>query len=156
MTGNDVFAARFSPGFSRDLTYWRVFVGRNRWLRQEVVITNLADRDQDEILRYQVHLSRPQMAHLWDVVERIGFRQYERRLTHKSMCVTDSATFWITVRFGDRTKEVEAYDLHHLAEIESQPAAIGLMELWNAIHQRAPHGKVPVEEGRAKPWWRIW
>jgi hypothetical protein len=156
MSDEDVIAARFCPGFSIDPTHWRVFIGRNRRLRQEVVVTNFEDPDQNEVLRYTARLSRPEMQRLWALVEGIGFRDFRRRYTHETMCITDCATYWITVRFEGRAKEVEMYDPHRLAEFEKNPAAVGFLELWEAIHQHAPHGKVPIEAGRPKPWWRLW
>jgi hypothetical protein len=156
MTDSDVIAARYQPGFTPDLTYWRVFIGRNRWLRQEVVVYNHTSNFHNQVLRFWVKLSRRDVAELWEIVERIGFRGFDRAYTHQTMCVTDCPTYWITVRFGDRVKEVEAYDLPRLAEFEQQPAMVGFAQLWEAITRHTPHGKVPIEQGLPRRWWRFW
>lgn len=156
MKDGDVISAWFVPGFSVDLTNWRVFIDRNCRLRQEVVITIFKDPDKNEVLRYAARLSRKETAQLWSIIERIGFHEFERKYTHEKFIVTDCESYWIKVRFGDRTKEVEVYDPYRLANFEKNQAAIGFLELWDAIHQYTPHGKVPVEAGRPKPWWRIW
>jgi hypothetical protein len=109
-----------------------------------------------QLLWFWAKLSRRQMAGLWEIVERIGFREFNRRYTHKTMCRTDCESYFITVRFGDRCKEVEAYDMTRLAEYEQQPEAIGFQELWEAVTIHAPFGKVPTEQGLPRPWWRFW
>jgi hypothetical protein len=156
MTDSDVIAARYQPGFSRDLTSWRVFIGRNRWLRQEVPVYNDDSKYHKQLLRFWARLSRQDMASVSGIVERIGFEEFDRSYTHQTMCVTDCPSYWITVRFGSRTKEVEAYDLYRLAEFEKQPAMVGFLELWNAITRYAQYGKVPTEAGLPKSWWRFW
>ena len=156
MTNSDVLAARFEPGFSKDLTYWRVFIGSNRWLRQEVAVWDYGGPYHKELLRYSARLSRAEMLRLWEIIERIGFQDFKQNYTHETMVVTDCPTYWIDVRFGNRAKEVEAYDLHRLAEYENNPAMVSFLELWDAIHQHTPHGKVPIEAGLPKPWWRFW
>ncbi len=155
-TGSDVIAAEFMPGFTSDLTYWRVFIGCNRWLRQEVGVWDPGGLFDRELLRYEARLSRAEMAELWGIIDRIGFRDFNRRYSPESICVTDCPNHWIIVRFDKQIKEVEAYDLFRLTEFEKNQAMIGFRELWEAIHRRTPHGKVPMEEGLPKPWWRFW
>jgi hypothetical protein len=156
LTENDAIGAEFSPGFSRDPTYWRVFIGQGRRLRQEVVVTNFEDPDKSEVLRYAVWLSRRQMADVWNIIKRIGFEGFERSYSPETIHATDCESYRIRVRFGKRTKEVEVYDPYRFANFEYNAAAAGFLELWEAIHQHAPHGRVPIEQGRPKPWWRFW
>jgi hypothetical protein len=156
MTNTDLFAARYEPGFEVDLTSWKVFIGRDRRLRQEVSVYHPASPYQLQILRFRGRLSREQARELGEIVDRIGFRGFERAFTHQTMSVTDRATYWIAVRFADRVKEVEAYDLPRLSEFERQPAMVGFAELWEAITRHAPFGKVPLTEGLPRPWWRFW
>jgi hypothetical protein len=156
MTHSEAIFARFEPGFGVDLTCWRLFIGLNRWLRQEVVVYNEASEFHNQVLRFWVRLSRRDLADLWTIIDRIGFAELNRQYSHETTSVTDCPTYWIGVRFADRVKEVEAYDLYHLAEAERQPAMIGFLELWEAIQRYAPYGKVPMEVGLAKPWWRFW
>jgi hypothetical protein len=156
MGDSDVIAARVSPGFSRDLTEWQVLIGRNRWLRQKVVVWDHDSEFHNQVLWFWAKLSRQQMAGLWQIVERSGFREFRRHYTHETMSVTDCPSYWITVRFGDRVKEVEAYDLRRLSEFERQPDMVGFRELWEAITALAPYGKVPMAEGLPRPWWRFW
>lgn len=156
MQKTDAIMARWSPGLTADPTYWRVFIDANHWLRQEVVVTDFESPNNNEVLRYRVRLSRTDMAALWAIIERIGFRDFKRAYTHKTLCVTDCETYWITVRFAKGVKEVEVYDPRRLAEFEKNRDVAGFLELWEAIHRHAPHGKVPIEAGRPKPWWRFW
>jgi hypothetical protein len=156
MGDSDVIAAKYGPGFSHDLTEWQVFVGRNRWLRQKVVVWNQDSEFHKRVLWFWAKLSRRDMAGLWEIVERIGFQEFRRSYTHQTMCVTDCPSYWITVRFPDRVKEVEAYDLRRLSEFERQPDMIGFQELWEVITAHAPYGKVPTAEGLPRPSWRFW
>jgi hypothetical protein len=156
MTETDVLAAQYDPGFSDVLTYWRVFLQTNRWLRQEVVVYDHASEYHNQVLRFRARLSRTQVRELWEIVERIGFRDFDRAYTHRNISVTDRPTYRITVRFRDRIKEVEAYDLPGLAGGERQPDMVGFAELWEAITRHAPYGKVPLSEGVPRPWWRFW
>jgi hypothetical protein len=153
---SDVISARYSPGFSEVLTSWQVFVRRSRWLAQKVVVFDHDSPYHNQVLWFWAKLSRAQVAGLWAIVERIGFRDFRRRYTHERMSVTDCPSYWITVRFGDRLKEVEAYSMISLAEYERQPDVIGFRELWEAITAHAPFGKVPIEQGLPRPWWRFW
>jgi hypothetical protein len=156
MTDSDLIGARFQPGFTPDLTSWRVFIGRNRRLRQEVTVYNPDSEFHKQVLRFRARLSRQDMAGLRRIVERIGFEGFDRHYKHQTMCITDCPSYWITVRFGVRVKEVEAYDLYRLAEFEQQPAMIGFLELWEAITHHTPYGKVPMEAGLRQPWWWFW
>jgi hypothetical protein len=156
MNKSDVMSASYQPGFSPDLTYWQVFIGRNRWLRQKVVIGDRDSELHNQVLWFRAKLSRQQMAELWATVARVGFREFNRHYAHETMCRTDCPSYIITVRFDDRLKEVEAYDMPRLAELKRQPAAVGFQELWEAITAHAPYGKVPMERGLPRPWWRIW
>jgi len=156
MDESDVISVRYSPGFSPVLTTWQVFIARNRWLRQKVAVYDDESPYHKEVLWFWAKLSRRALAGLWEIIERIGFRGLNRSYAHEAMCVTDRPSYIITVRFGDRRKEVEAYDLPCLAEQERQPAAIGLQELWGAVTAHAPFEKVPIEQGLPRPWWRFW
>lgn len=156
MRDSDVISAQFSPGFSSDLTSWELFIARDRWLRQKVVIWNPDSVFHQRVLWFWAKLSRRRMAHLREIVTRIGFRDFRGRYTHQTMAVTDCPSYWITVRFEGQLKTVEAYDLRRLAEFERQPDMIGFRELWEALTADAPYGKVPLEEGLPRPWWRFW
>jgi hypothetical protein len=121
-----------------------------------VVITDFERENNGEVLRYTARLSRADMAQLWVIIERIGFQNFNRSYTHERICITDRETYRITVRFSERVKEVEVYDPHCLAEFENNRAAVGFLDLWEAIHQNAPHGKVLIAAGHRKPWWQFW
>jgi hypothetical protein len=110
----------------------------------------------DRVLYFWVKLSRSEFTTLWEIVERIAFRDFDRHYTYQTISVTDCAKYWIKIRFPDRLKEVEAYSLYDLARGERQPATIGYLELWEALRAHAPFEKVPIEEGLPKPWWRFW
>jgi hypothetical protein len=151
-----MIAARYLPGFSDVLTSWQVFIARDRWLRQKVSVYDEESPYHKQVLWFRARLSRPQMAALWEIVERVGFREFNRHYTHETMCVTDCPSYFLTVRFEDRVKEVEVYDMFRLTEFERQPAAIGFRELWEAVTAHAPFEKVPIEQGLPRPWWRLW
>lgn len=156
MTERDIIAADYCPGFVVDPTYWRVFIDARRNLRQEVVITDFSDPENNEVLRYSARISKPEFASLWEIVHRTRFKEFEGQYKPKTICVTDRSTHSLAVRLDGRLKEVAIYDLHTMVEFEKDVVAIGFLELWEATHQRAPHGKVEVAEGRPKPWWRLW
>lgn len=156
MDESDVLSARYEPGFSRVLTSWEVFIDRRRWLGQKVVVYDAESAYHNRVLWFYTRLSRAQMAGLWEIVERVRFRDFNRNYSHQTMSVDDCPSYSITVRFRDRLKEVEAYDMCRLAEFERQPAVIGFRELWNAITAHAPFEKVPIERGLPRPWWRFW
>jgi hypothetical protein len=156
MESSKVISAWYEPGFSRDGTYWQVFIGRNRRLRQKVVTLNPGSAFDKRVLWFRAKLSRQDVAGLWEIVERIGFLDFDRHYTHRTMSVIDCPTYRIAVRFGDRLKEVEAYDLRRLAEFERQPDMNRFRELWDAITARAPFGKVPIAEGLPRQRWRSW
>lgn len=156
MDGTDIISAGYMPGFSPVLTSWRVFVGRNRWLRQKVVVYDHTSPYHNRVLWFWAKLARPQMSSLREIVGRIDFGSFDRCYTHQTMCITDCPSYYLAVLIGGRVKEVEAYDLYRLADYERQPAAIGLKELWEAVSALAPFGKVPIERGLPRPWWRLW
>jgi len=156
MTEKDVIGAKFSPGFSDDCTYWRVFIGRDRRLRQEVATCNFEGGNNCELLRYGAKLSRAEMSRLWEIIERIEFRKFKREYAPQTVIATDCETYRISVRLDGRPKDVEVYDPRRLVEADKNLDGAGFLELWEAIHQHAPHGKVPVEQGRPMPWWRFW
>ena len=156
MDKSDVISARYSPGFSPVLTSWQVFIAGNRWLRQKVVVYDDKSPYHNQVLWFWAKLSRQQLADLWEIVERIGFLEFNRRYSHESMCVTDCPSYYVTIRFGNRVKEVEAYDMPRVTEFERQTAVVGFRDLWDAITAHAPFEKVPIEQGLARPWWRFW
>jgi hypothetical protein len=156
MTNTDVFAARYEPGFDLDLTSWKVTIGRDRRLRQEVSIYDPASPYHKQLLRFRGRLTSEHTRELGEIVDRIGFRGFDRAYTHRTMSVTDCPTYRIAVRFADHVKEVEAYNLRRLADFERRPAMVGFAELWEAITRHAPFGKVPLAEGLPRPWWRFW
>lgn len=152
MGDSDVITAKHGPGFSRDLTEWQVFIGRNRLLRQKVVVWDESSAYHNQVLWFRARLTRQEVVGLWEIIERIRFREFRRHYTHETMVVTHCPSCWITVRFEDRIKEVEAYDLRRLSEYERQPHMVGFQELWEAITARAPYGKVPMSEGLPRSW----
>jgi hypothetical protein len=153
---SDLFAARFRPGFSPVLTSWQVFIARNRWLRQKVVVYDNESPHHNQVLWFWARLSRQEVTGIAEIVERIGFRGFNQHYQHETMCVTDCPSYFVTVRVGNWVKEVEAYDMPRVAEFERQPAVLGFQELWEAITARAPFEKVPIERGLPRPWWRFW
>jgi hypothetical protein len=156
MEHSDVISARYEPGFGWDLTSWKLFIGRDRRLRQEVSVYLEGSPYHKQLLRFRTRLLRRQLADLWEILDRIGFRGFNREYTHETISITDRPVYTVTVRFLDRRKEVEAYDLPCLADSERQPDMIGFQELWKAIILHAPFGKVPMEAGLPRPWWRWW
>jgi hypothetical protein len=152
---SDVIAAGFDPGFSIDPTYWRVFIDSSRHLRQEVVFIDGEDPQKNELLRYRTRLSRMDFAKLWEIIDRIGFKNFKEFYCPEYPS-TDVESHWATVRIQGKAKGVAIRDLHRMAKFEQHPVAIGLLELWDTIHRFTPHGKVPIEKGRRKPWWRLW
>ena len=156
MDETDLYSVRYRPGFSRVLTSWQVFIARNRWLRQKVLVYDDESPYHNRVLWFWAKLSRREMAAIAEIVERVGFRAFLQHYQHETMCVTDCASYFISVRFGKRVKQVEAYDMPRVAKFERQPAVAGLQELWEAITARAPFEKVPIEQGLPRPWWRFW
>jgi len=95
-------------------------------------------------------------AKLWEIIEQIDFKNLQKDYSPETFIMTDCQTHWATVRLGGKTKEVSIYNLHRMAEFEHHPAAVGFLELWEAIDRLTPHGKVSIEKGRPKPWWQMW
>lgn len=156
MDESDLFSAEYHPGFASDMTYWQVFIRKSRWLAQKVVVYNHDSPYHNRVLWFWAKLSRDEVCKIGEVVERIGYHNFDREYSHQTMCVTDVPWYTLRVRFADRVKEVVAYAMPSLAEYEKQPDMIGFQELWNAIVLRAPYGNVPMEQGLPKPWWRFW
>ena len=155
MDDSDLFSAQYGPGYCDDLTYWQVFISRNRWLRQKVVVYHQGTEFHNHVLWFWAKLSRQDMAKLWEIVDRIGFRGFRRWYSHEKMIVTNLDDYLISVRFPDHLKEVYAYALPMLSD-EQQPDMIGMAELWRTIISHTPYGKVPMAEGLPRPWWRCW
>jgi hypothetical protein len=156
MDASDVMSASYQPGFGSGRTNWQLMIGRNRWLRQKVSVLNPGSEYHKQVLWFWQKLSREQMTALWNIVERIDFHEFHRQYRHETDSSTDCPIYTVAIRLGDRIKEVEAYDLPRLAEMEQLPDMIGLEELWDAITAHAPFGKVPMEKGLPRPWWRFW
>lgn len=156
MGESDLFAARYGPGFSAVLTSWQVFIARNRWLRQKVVVYDRESPYHNRVLWFWAKLSRQEVTGISRIAELIRFERLDHHYQPETVCMTDCETYSVSVRFGDRVKEVEAYAMRWVAEFEEQPAVLGIEELWDAITARSPFGKVPIEQGLPRPWWRVW
>jgi len=150
---SDLIGAWYCPGFSSD-PYWRIFVNHRRWLRQEVVIANFEDPNKNEVLRYWARLSATENDKLWDLIEKIEFQNFQRKYSNQTLYTTGRESFRIAVRLGTYPKEVEVNDPQWAAaeNVDVQK----FLTLWTSLFSFAPHGHVPIEQGRPRPWWRFW
>lgn len=157
MGESDLFAARYDPGFSAVLTSWQAFIARDRWLRQKVVVYDRESPYHNRVLWFWAKLSRQEVNGISRIAERIGFEGFDRRYQPKTVFhATDRPTYFVCIRFGKCVKEVMASGLPRVDEDGQEPTGHGFRELWDAITARAPFGKVPIEQGLPRPWWRVW
>src|SRR5262249_51060351 len=98
---NDVIAAGFS----------RVFIDSGRYLRQEVIVIDCEDPQKNEVLRYKTRLSRVGFAKLWEIIDRIGFKNFKEFYSPETSASTDRASYCAMVRLAGQAREIAIKDL---------------------------------------------
>jgi hypothetical protein len=134
MTPDDVVGVESWPGFSYDLTSWKLWISSAGTLS---VIANICRPfegvERGRQLR-QVRIGRREAGRLVRQAERIGFAGFAGRY---EVAITDLAEQRVSVRIGGRLHLVECYGEH----------PPGFWALWRRIHRHAPL------VGRYSPWW---
>jgi hypothetical protein len=128
-------AAVVSPGFSADLSTWRVSMDMNGRTRQEI-------RTAGQSRTVEAQVPAKDLAAILEVVEQIKFLRFR---PHYSAEITDCATLAISVRISGFAKRVEAYApefiaSHHfgLEGQQDRQDMQGFVELWERIHRHLP------------------
>ncbi|WP_171475803.1 hypothetical protein [Frigoriglobus tundricola] len=143
-----IAAAQVMPGFSDDLSRWRITISHDGGLRQEIFLAISSNMYCDELRREAVQLRPADVDEILALADRIGFRGFRDSYSHETMVVTDLPCWFISVRFGAEVKTVHAYGPYSIAREENNRDMAGFVELWERIHRHVPY---PKAEPRVAP-----
>ncbi len=133
-----VVVAEYSPGFSHDLSSWRVTLNLAGILVQESDIKNFNDRSNDGPRRDVVEVGTEFVVFVLSCADELDFWN----LTIDSgQLMTDADSLTLSIRNGNRRRQWNPPLVRYHAA-EGFEGAKRFMELWNLIHQHAP---LPVE-----------
>jgi hypothetical protein len=131
-----VIGATFHPGFSEDLSHWRLAIDEDGNLFQDIKVwrwTKESGIIQEE-RQEQVQIGVEVVLELLLKAEQLGFHSYQHSYNSN---VDDLPSYLISVRFGDADTTVNAHGAGWLVR-EGNVDMKGFAELWNQIHQYAP------------------
>jgi hypothetical protein len=134
MTAGDVIGVESWPGFSDDLTSWKLWVSEGGVLS---VVASVCKPYEGIDGRYefrQARIGHREARRLVQFAERLGFADFAERY---DCDITDLPLERVAVRLGGRLKCVECYGRH----------PPGLWVLWRRVHRYAPL------VSRYLPWW---
>lgn len=131
-----VIGAEYGPGFSSDLSRWRLAIDDEGNLFQEIAIWQWTAEKGivREHRREHVEIGQDTVLQLVLKAQEVGFQSYEDSYQRS---ITDQSTRTISVRFGEIDKTVCAYAADWLVR-EGNKDMVGFLELWDAIHACAP------------------
>lgn len=140
MSADDVIAAgQILPGFSDDLSTWRIVINRDGRLRQQIDLATSENNYREESAQKTALIAPEDVQAILAVANEIGFHNFNEYYEHEFDSVTDLQTCSITIRFGDEVKTVEAYGPDDIAREENNQDMVGFMRLWELIHRHAPY-----------------
>lgn len=131
-----VIGAVYGPGFSEDLSSWRLVIDDEGNLFQEIDVWQWTTESVhiQEHRREHVVIGPDAVLQLLLEAQRLEFTSYDDSYDPS---ITDQPDRIISVRFGEIDKTVHAYAAFGLAA-EGNRDMIGFLELWEAIHRYAP------------------
>lgn len=131
-----VIGATFRPGFSGDLSSWRLVIDDEGNLFQDTMVwqSMFEERRQEHI-----HIGTDAVLELLLEAERFGFRSCKEFLR---ATMEDQSSRSLTIRFGEMDATVEVYGADLLAH-EGNLKTIRFLSLWTMIHRYAPFPRRP-------------
>jgi hypothetical protein len=131
-----VIGAWYRPGFSHDLSGWRLVVDDEGNLFQDVNVLQWSpERGRVQERRQEhVEIGPDAVPQLLIEAQEMGFSSYE---SSYDLHVTDQESYILSIRFGEIDKTVEAYGAQWLAR-EGNQDMIGFLKLWRSLHRHAP------------------
>ncbi len=136
-----VIGATFHPGFSEDLSSWRLVIDEDGNLFQDTKVwqwTKESGITQKE-LHEQVQIDIAVVLELLLKAEQIGFHSFQKSY---NATVDDMHSYLISIRFGEADTTVNANGVGWLVR-EGNMDMKGFAELWKEIHKHAPFPKRP-------------
>lgn len=130
-----IIEAAFSPGFSEDLSNWRLQIDAEGNLLQRIAVWQyIRGAIVQEKRREQRLIGRDGALRLLLMAEEIGFYGFQDSYEPS---VTDLPTYRLRFCDGKSDKAVRAYGAGWLAR-EGNPDMRRFVELWQAVHEHAP------------------
>ena len=129
-----VIGATFAPGFTEDLSSWRLVIDDEGNLFQDIKVSTHENQWQGEQRQEYFFIGQDKVIQLLLTAEEVGFMSYKDSY---DISVTDQALHVLSIRFGECEKTVTAYGAAWLA-YEGDADMKGFLELWKAVHQYAP------------------
>ncbi len=129
-----VVVAEFSPGFSPDLSSWRLTLNLAGLLVQEDDIKNFNDHSNDGPLRDVVEVGTEFVV---SVLARADELDFWNLTIDSGLLGTDAPSLCLSIRNGNRRRQWAPHLVYWHAH-ESIEGAVKFMELWNLVHQHAP------------------
>jgi hypothetical protein len=129
-----IVGAGFAPGFSYDLSSWRVWVDQAGHVRQDIRLSVPENRWRPKELTELSEAGPEAVAGLQKLADEIGLR--EMAAQYDSMC-TDQELVSVAVRYSDRVCSVAVYGAWWLAD-QGHPQSMGVIRFWQAVQRLAP------------------
>jgi hypothetical protein len=148
MMAGDVVGVESWPGFTDDLTSWKLWVSGSGVLSVIVSVCRPYEGIDRRHQFRQTRIGRREARRLVELAERIGFAGFAERY---ECDITDLPLERVAVRLGGRLKCVECYGEH----------PPGFWGFWHRVHRYAPlvNQYLPWWErgwrGRLLDWWRL-
>jgi hypothetical protein len=145
-------AALLAPSFSEDLSTWRMTIGKDGTIIQELNPGYKSEMKKSVCIRLRAAIDHKQMATIQSIVDDVNFRAFESEY-HCDW--TDQQHTSISINLGDTIKRVSVYGPHCLAQ-DGQSHAIGYLRLWNLMLDISPYREtivtsLPEKEIRKRP-----
>jgi hypothetical protein len=134
MGPDDVVGVEKWPGFSRDLTSWKLWVSASGWVSVLAAVCRPYEGIDHHYQLAQSRIGRREAGRLVRLAERIGLAGFAERYECYD---TDLPLERVAVRLGGKLRVVECYGQH----------PPGFWALWRRVHRHAPL------VGRYSPWW---
>ncbi len=131
-----VIGAVYGPGFSYDLSAWRLVIDEEGNLFQEIDVSQWTAENVHirEHRREHVVIGPEAVLQLLLEAQRLEFSSCKDSYDHS---ITDQESRLISIRFGEIDKTVRMYAAGWLA-MAGNKDIVNLLELWEAIHRYAP------------------
>lgn len=135
LPANGVILAEFRPGFSWDLTTWRIIIDREGRLFQEV--EQFIPGITDELGFHKVEIGVDAVLDLLIKADEIGFAAFQQSYS-SGLHLSDMPAYRLVVHIAEEPKEVWAEAPEYQASLGNRDVQ-GFMELWHAVHSYAPY-----------------
>lgn len=131
--------ARYSTGFSEDLSSWFLTIDANGLLTQNISISNMANgfKGENRIEKVETGIS-----FVFQVFQRANEINFWEMQIQTNACITDMSGYAIGLRDAQHERVFYAPKALGIeANINKQASALDFVDLWKLIHLHAPFHK---------------